>query len=365
MFITQSVIMLHYFFTIGTKTIDIKFLIFSFIFTISQLTTLLISSLTLGVNQLDIINVFARFISVFIFLCIPSKISISKHEFRRFMLFIVVLGLVASLYNMVINYKEILNILSINNPYEVNFNSFYLNRNSFAQLLLFSIIANSFLYSKKQTKFNLFCYFIYFINIVLTLSRTVMACVTIFLIVSLLIYKKNRIKASIAISIFIMSLILLIKFNPGIKNFIIDMVIRKEAGTSGRSDLWSVGIYILNNTNWIFGVGYISSIDIINNMGFDLHEFHNFYIETLVGGGITDLLLHFAILIFIIKRVRIIYKNDRKIGILYFSAYISFLFYALFESASIFAMGYVGTLFTIFIITIPLLYSNNFIADTV
>ena len=98
-------------------------------------------------------------------------------------------------------------------------------------------------------------------------------------------------------------------------------------------------------------------------MGFSSHEFHSFYIETLVGGGIIDLLLHLIILIFISARIKVIYKNDRKIGALYFSAYISLLVYAMFESASIFSMGYVGTLFTIFIVTIPLLYSNNFLSE--
>lgn len=365
LFSIQSVFILYYFFTSKRKTVDIKCLLFAFIFTISQLITILISSLTMNINYLEIINILARFTSVFIFLCIPSKVYITKDEFRRFMLLIVILGLAASLYNMVINYKGILNILNINNPYAVNFTSFYLNRNSFAQLLFFSIIANSFLWSEKQTKFNLFCYLIYFINIFSTLSRTVLACVFIFFMVLLFIYFRKSIKANIIIFVFITGLILLINFNTEINNFIINMIIRKEYGTSGRSNLWSIAIDILNKTNWIFGIGYISSMDIIKNMGYSLKEFHSFYIETLVGGGIIDLLLHFIIFIFALKRVMIIFKNDKKIGIIYFSAYISFLFYALVESASFFSMGYVGTLFTIFIITIPLLYSNSFMDNVV
>jgi len=363
MFILQSVIVLKYFLTSETKTIKIIFLIYALILTISQLITLLLSSLTIGINYLDIINAFARFISVFIFLCIPSKMTISKDDFRRFMLLITILGLVASLYNLVTNFREALNILNINNAYEVSFTSFYLNRNSFAQLLLFSIIANSFLNSETKRKYRLLFYLLYFINIFLTLSRTVLASVIIFLVVSSVIYKRNIIKGSIIILIAIIILALLIQTKPDIKRFIIDMVVRKETGTSGRTDLWSVGIRILDDSNWFFGVGYISSIDIINDMGFSSHEFHSFYIETLVGGGIIDLLLHLIILIFISARIKVIYKNDRKIGALYFSAYISLLVYAMFESASIFSMGYVGTLFTIFIVTIPLLYSNNFLSE--
>lgn len=364
LFVMQSAIMLYYFITSGIKTIDMKCLLFSFIFTISQFITFLISSLTMGINYLEIVNVFARFISVFIFLCIPSKMSISKDEFMRFMQFIVALGLVASLYNMIINFKEMLNILNISNPYEVNFSSFYSNRNSFAQLLFFSIVANTFLYSENKRKINLLYYLIYFINVFLTLSRTVLACVVIFLMVLSYVYNMNRIKASVVVFIFIIGSIVLVTNKPEIRNFIIDMVVRKEHGTSGRSELWFIAINILNEINWIFGVGYMSSMDIIKSMSKDLQEFHSFYIETLVGGGIIDILLHCIIFVVIIRRVKIISRIDRKIGVIYLSAYISLLFYALFESASIFTMGYVGTLFTIFIVTIPLLYSNGFLSKS-
>jgi len=353
--------MLYNFITRKKKVIDIKCLLFAFIFTICQLATLSISSLTIDIDYLEIINILARFIGVFIFLCIPSKVCISENEFRKFMLSIVILGLVASIYNLIINYKGILNILNISNPYSANFSSFYLNRNSFAQLLLFCIIANSFLFSKKRTNFNLFCYLIYFVNVFFTLSRTVLGCMLIFFITLLLILYRKKIKTYILIFVIIIGLILFINFNIEIKDFIIKMIIRKEYGTSGRNNLWLTAIEILNKTNWIFGIGYISSIDIINNMGYTLREFHSFYIETLIGGGILDLLLHFIIFIFTLKRIKIIYRNDRNTGSIYLSAYISFIFYALVESASFFSMGYVGTLFTIFFITIPILYSNNLI----
>lgn len=198
----------------------------------------------------------------------------------------------------------------------------------------------------------------------LTLSRTVLACVVIFLMVLSYVYNMNRIKASVVVFIFIIGSIVLVTNKPEIRNFIIDMVVRKEHGTSGRSELWFIAINILNEINWIFGVGYMSSMDIIKSMSKDLQEFHSFYIETLVGGGIIDILLHCIIFVVIIRRVKIISRIDRKIGVIYLSAYISLLFYALFESASIFTMGYVGTLFTIFIVTIPLLYSNGFLSKS-
>ncbi|NMB26780.1 MAG: O-antigen ligase family protein [Tissierellia bacterium] len=273
---------------------------------------------------------------------------------------IVYLGLVASLYNILANFSEMFNILNINNPYAVNFSSFYLNRNSFAQLLFMATIANTFLYTNERTKFNLICYFIFSINIFATLSRTVIACVLIFFSILLIIHFRKEIKAQNFILTLIISLVIIIRSNQEVSSFITNMIIRKDYGTSGRLVLWNFAFEILNKTNWVLGIGYISSVDIIKRMGYSLNEFHSFYIETLVGGGIIDLFLHILIFIFCFKNVKIIYYNDNITGIVYFAAYISFLLYGLVESVSFFTMGYVGTLFTIFIVTIPLLYSNSF-----
>ena len=365
LFLIQSAYVVYFFLTSGKRKIDARTLLFAFIFIVPPMITVIIASLTGEINYLDVVYILARFISVITFLCIPSRLHITQEGFLKFMRFLAILGLVAGLYNLIVNYRGILNILNISNPYVANFTSFYLNRNSFAQLLLFSIIANSFLWMQKQTKFGFFCYSIYIINLFSTLSRTVLACLLIFTIVLFLTYFRKRAKSSIIIFITIIGLFLFLNFYPKLNDFITDMVIRSEYGTSGRTDLWTVAIDTLNKTNWLFGIGYISSIDIIRSIGYTLNEFHSFYIETLIGGGITDLMLHIIILTFALKRILIIFKHDKKTGAIYFSAFVAFMSYALVESASFFSMGYVGTLFTIFIITLPYLYSNNFTLGTV
>lgn len=361
MFAVQALSMVIYFFVYTERVIEYKSILFALVFTIAPLITVFIASQKMDINYIEFINTLARFVSVFIFLCIPSRLTISKASMMKFMNYMVILGLIASFYNMAINYKGILSISNISNPYSVNFKSFYLNRNSFAQLLLFAIICNTFIWKERRSKISIFNYFVFFINLFATLSRAGIFCVLIFFIVLFLINFKNNIKTSLLIFIISIFLVIYISLNDELRNFLINMVFRVKIGTAGRSDIWITAIELLNKTNWLFGIGYINSVDVIKSMGVIHNEFHSLYLEIIVGGGILDLILHIIIFIIVIKRIQVILKNDKKIGQIYIAAFIAFLFYGVAESASFFSMGYVGTLFTIFLITVPIIYSNSFI----
>ncbi|MFA9396913.1 MAG: O-antigen ligase family protein [Clostridiaceae bacterium] len=359
-FLIQSVILFFYFWMWKQKPVDKKLFIMAWLFMISQTMTLLISSVNgLKIESFDFINVFARFISFFIFVSIPYKYNISKKGIERFMCYIVMFGFIACLYNMVVNFSGLKNILNISNPYAVDFKSFYLGRNGFAQLLFFSTVANTFLFFKRRSFYNWVCYILFAFNIFATLSRTVTASVGLFLLIFCLIYYRKKLLSKIILIIFAIIFIFTIASNATISGFIVNMLIRSDVGTSGRSDLWRTAIEMLNQNNWFFGIGYITSSTLLNNMC-NLDQFHNFYIETLVGGGLIDLLLHVIVFKFVSGNIKRIYKNDRTAGIVFTSSFTVMFFYAFFESISFFSIGYVDSIFRIFFITVPLLYSNNF-----
>ncbi|PCD09418.1 hypothetical protein CMV16_03155 [Peribacillus simplex] len=360
MFFIQAILLLIYFISHGKIKLDRSLFLFAWIFMTSQAITMFVSSLTgIQINNFDLINVFVRFISILLFVCIPLQFSISRKGLDSFMYSILMLGLVACAYNMIVNFNGILSITNINNPYAVNFKSFFTNRNSFAQFLFFCIIANTYLYFSKKSLINWVCYFILGLNLVVTLSRTVTASVCIFLLIFFMLYFRKKVLTQILTLISVGFLLFITYFNQKVSNFIVEMFIREDTGTSGRSAIWETGFQILDQSSFTVGIGYLTSTSLVASMGFP-NQFHNFYIETLVGGGIIDLFLHLLIFIFVLNKIKIIYKNDRSTGTIYFSGFLGLLFYAFFESASFFSMGYVDSLFRIFFITIPLLYSNSF-----
>ncbi|WP_028392018.1 O-antigen ligase family protein [Bacillus cihuensis] len=363
MFFIQVIILLLYFITHTKIKLNISLFLFAWIFMTSQAITIFVSALTgTTIDNFDFINVLVRFVSVLVFVCIPSQFRISRKGLDSFMGSILMLGLIACIYNMIVNFSGILSITSINNPYEVNFDSFFTNRNSFAQFLFFCVIANTYLYFTKKTIFYLVCYSILGLNIFATISRTVIASLCIFLFIFLIIYFRKKVLTQIMTFISVTLIFFILYFNEQVNNFIAENFIRKENGTSGRSEIWQAGFQILDQSSWTFGTGYLTSASLITNMGFP-NQFHNFYIETLVGGGIVDLLLHLLIFLFVLNKVIRIYKKDNVTSIIFLSGLSALLFYAFFESASFFSMGYVDSLFRLFFITIPLLYANSFVKD--
>lgn len=359
-FFIQVIIIVYYYVKVTKKLFHPNLLLLSLVFMISQAITLFqLSMRGIEWNSFDLINVFIRFATVLLFVSVPAIFSISREELNTFMFYLVFLGLIASVYNLAINFEGMLGIMSINNPYAANFKSFYLGRNSFAQLLFFCMIANTIIFYSNNRIINWISYIVFGLNIFTTLSRTVIATVSIFFIVFFIIYFKNKYITKVLTVLFVSIVFFAIVKNEELANFISTMLMRTETGTTGRSVVWNVGYDILDQTSWMFGTGYITSRNILSSMG-HTSQFHNFFIEVLVGGGIVDLLLHLSIFAFVIKKIRTIYRNDRLVGIVYFSGYIGLGFYSSFESASFFSMGYVDTLFRIVFITIPILYSNSF-----
>ena len=358
--VLQYLILLFYYSPHFIFGINKTLLLFSLIFMISQTFTLLFTSFSnnIEINNFDFINIFVRFITILLFVCIPMQFSISQKSLEKFMFGIVFLGIVACIYNIIVNFDGLLNITSINNSYEATFKSFFPNRNIFGQLLLFCIIANTYLFIKKSSLIYLFNYLILGLNLFTSFSRTAIASASIFLLLLLIYYLKRRFLLTLFISFFVIIISTIIISNENISVFLTNNLFRLENGTSGRTALWELGFQILKESNLIFGVGYLTGVNILNKLGLP-EQFHSFYIETLVGGGIIDLILHFVLILFIIEKIYKIYKKEQITGYIFFSAYIAFLFYAFFESASFFSMGYVDSLFRIFLITIPLLYANN------
>lgn len=360
-FLLQVAAIVIYYFVNTEMTINRELLLFAWLFMLSQSFTIYLALLrAIEVDNFDLINIFVRFIAVSIFVVLPSNLSISKKGLHSFMSLIVLLGVVASVYNLVINFKGILNILSINNPYAVNYKSFFINRNGFAQFLFFAIVANTYLFFTKKSTSYLLIQIFFILNLVATLSRGAIVSLGIFLLLFYFLYFKERYLTKIIILLLLSILVIIIAFNKQISDFIIEMVIREEMGTTSRIALWQIGVEILNQYNWLLGIGYFTSTGFLNMKGYSITEFHSFYIDTLVGGGIVDLLLYLALFSYIILRINNIYRNDRHTGVIYFASYLALFFYGMFESISFFSMGYVSTIFTIFFITIPLLYSNNF-----
>ncbi len=355
-FLIQNLLILFYFY--NKIKINKDVIIYSLLFSLIQIITIILYLIKNNTsNIMDILNVFVKFFSFFTIIGIFSKYKISKIQYSNFLKFLLFLGMIAIIFNFVRYYNEMLNIFYVNSAYEVKFNSFFINRNTYAQLLIFSFTSSFILYNQFKTKRYLLYTFIILLNLIFTFSRSALLVVIIFIISYYILSLKRKIINIIPLFAIPIIIIILLSFSQ-INEFIINIMIRPQSGTTSRVFLWRIGIDILAKNSIIFGVGNYKGIELMQSYGFSQREFHNFYIETLVTGGILELIVYIIIFIEIIKKVVKLKKADIIFYKWYVSLIVSIVFYLFFESASFLTIGYVGFLFTSIFILIPLTYYN-------
>ncbi|KPG72100.1 hypothetical protein AEQ18_02365 [Enterococcus sp. RIT-PI-f] len=157
----------------------------------------------------------------------------------------------------------------------------------------------------------------------------------------------------------IVAAVVFILRNQEIKDFIDKFFIRSDAASSGRIDIWKLGLDIYTDGNLLWGSGFYTALDIAKNKGLEVNQFHNFFVETLINGGLFELVLVLASLVYTLYAVVKSQKLNKDIKNIYFFSLIALTVLLCVESVSFYGLGFVETVNAIVFITIPLLMSNS------
>ncbi len=316
----------------------------------------------------DIVNIGCIFANIVLLYILMFNVKTKEEHINRFFKAIVYMGIFACFVNLCLYIKEILATIGIINLKErVNIKSFFANRNQFAFFLYISIISTFFVLEKLNKKNCKFILVIFFINLVLTMSRTGILVVLIFAFLMFLCSNKvsKNSKIFIVLSFVVISavvLIAIILFFPEVWNKLNSMFFRIEhvKNLSGRTDIWNVGINLLiqNPINFLFGVGRFYSTSLLHFETKTFTQFHNIYLDILLTSGLIGL-VYFSFIYYNVIRKIIKSNLSKKLKRMYICMYITYGIYILFESCGRFSVGASDTLCLIFFITIPLLHSNS------
>lgn len=323
-------------------------------------------------EQLDFINIICIFLNILMLFVCFTNLKIEEKYMTYFFVGMVFAGLVASAVNIYLYKEEILTMLTT--AKQISIKSFFAHRNQFAVFLYASIISNIMLIlrsNKKVVKVLLFIPLIIFgLSIITTSSRTGIATTALFVILFFITTSSIKFTHKFFIVylltvLLISSYVIIINKYPEIavktSDFVENVLIRENSIKSftGRNEFWKIAMEVLqkNKTNMSFGIGRFLAIDLIENYG--VTQYHNFYIEALMTGGVMELVFFIFIHIFTLIKV-FISKIDKKYKLFYLSMIISLAIYGMFESMSRFSIGCADTLCLIFFITVPLLHSNTY-----
>lgn len=308
----------------------------------------------------DWIYPFMRLASVTVFLVAPSQYCLTPKALRAFMKCMVVLGIFGCVFNIVLYHEHMMRVASIINPYAVTFRSFYPGRNLFAQLLMWCTIANTFLVIQKLERLAKLVYWFNYVllgaNLLLTFSRSSLISTTLFLLLIAFLCGRGKPTTQVILMLLVVCVVLW-SVSQAPDSFLYRIILRPGMGLTSRPAIWKTGVGLLGDYGWLFGVGYGTSTQVLEDMGYP-NEYHSFFISTLVGGGVMDLLVHGLVFLFLGRTIYRIYRADRMTGLVYLLAYVALTAKAMVESASFFAITYSGTLLTIFLVSVPVLYSN-------
>ncbi|MGI6114417.1 MAG: O-antigen ligase family protein, partial [Mahellales bacterium] len=197
--------------------------------------------------------------------------------------------LYACLINIVTNWSLIPSIITLSSGYAYNFKSFFSNRNTFALFLLAGVFLSGYRLTmmRKNLLDTLIGLFI-IMNLVLTLSRTSLLGMLVFFVVILVFReKKKKFKGLVRTAVLFGAIICLI-VATGLADFFIHAVIRADAGSTGRFDIWGIALNILIDGRILSGVGYGIS---------KFLTLHNTYLHILLSGGL--LLMAFYVRVFV------------------------------------------------------------------
>lgn len=246
--------------------------------------------------------------------------------------------------------------------------SFFAHRNQFAIFLYISIISNIFLIMRYGQKRYIIPLIIFGVSLVLTISRTGMLCTAFFIFLFFVTTPKIKIRYKLLIFFICAciggaSLKVVYEQHPDIAQKIEQVFIRTESikNFTGRSWVWEIGINLINKSNktMFLGVGRFLGVKALDIIKFsNITQFHSFYIDMLVTGGIMELVYLISIYLVVIVKV-LKSQMDKTFKAIYISVFISYAVYCSFESLGRFSIGCADTVCLIMFISIPLLHANS------
>ena len=198
--------------------------------------------------------------------------------FRIFAWFVVV----ACVFNMIVNIRQLFNIASISIYGSDATKSFFDNKNTFGVFLIFGAISATFLKVVEGNKKWLFAMAIFLLNEVMAMCRTAIVLTLFFIIVSFLVGDSKTLKSRIiALFIVLVAVIALYFSNSTIRNFIDNNLFGNTDSLDTRDGYIEKMLPLAKGIHLFFGYGDERSIELAGQYAGNRY-YHNTYLHLLI-----------------------------------------------------------------------------------
>lgn len=323
------------------------YIVFSFLTIVLNSNYLTGSIKALGTN----VNIISLPIILSIACSYRVKTELKGKTISKVLYFISFCGLFSVAFAWIINFGEILSVFNGASVYSVNVSGFFYGKNIYGAFVALTIAADLYILSIEKNLKRIAVIGIKFLAVVLSFSRAALLQAGVMLFVFLWTQKRKKSQDYIVLGIvFIVaiSVVVAILQSSQLYNFMYDSVFRVSVGDAGRQMLRNEAIEKVsdNLVGLIFGVGFFG-IDILNI------DIDNTYLYILFSGGVIKSLYYFVSMILSIVHIIYLKQADKNLYRICLSVYVSYLFFAWFESVAVLELGLLNFVFSLFIFVIP------------
>lgn len=339
--------------TINLSVIGIAYLFFYMVVNVACLITDFDISIT------TMFNLVIGVVLIYLFFDWPIREkNISKSDIFEFFRILVWFMLVACIYNMIVNAKQLLNITSISVYGSDATTSFFDNKNTFGVFLLFGTISATFCKIYEGKNKWLYITFLFLVNALMAMSRTAIVLIIFLLIASFLIGDKKTRKSRIFfLSILLFMSIVLYFTSSTISNYIDNNLFGNTQSLDIRDRYIERMLPLARGFYLYFGYGVEKSIQLTIEYAGNRY-YHNTYLQLLMEGGLMKLSVFVVGVIYSIRNTIKLCRMNKKIGYMCAATITTYLIYASIESVILFDTPVIAMLASIFVISIPRLFLN-------
>ena len=276
---------------------------------------------------------------------------IERDDLYNVMGVVVLFLFLCSVYNIVVNFSDIISLSTITNSYEVDIKGFFANRNVFGYMMALGISLATYLMIQTKKWGYLIPLIVMAISLVATMSRG--GILFAIISVGLFLLVKYKMRMFVPVLLFAGTAAYLSS-----QTFVQENLIRSDNGDTGRSSLREFGIDYFKEHNILTGSGQGAIDAIIEKYGHN--SYHNLYIESLATQGLVGIIAVISALILSYRNIRIIKSHDRELGTFLLILLFTYALYVSIEALPLFYATPNSVLTTYLLVMLPLMLANSY-----
>lgn len=313
-------------------------------------------------NSLALVTYMYAILMVFIMLLKGGNFKVSVEQYLIFLKCVIFVVLYISIYALINCREQYQTAFSITDAYGNELSSFLTSSHEFGMYLVAGIISaiiclHNFNFSPIKKLLYFACIGLFFVNLILTYSRTSIVAFAVFVAFYLFSSKNDKIKYVLVVVI--VALFLVYICVPKLQTFFVQTVF-KGGNNKSRNFLFEVGVDYFKNSPFIrkmFGNG-INSVRDYFTLTANHGSVHNGYLQVLLYFGIVGLTF---MLSFVIMRIVNSYKfrkSDIYYGSIFLSLALSGAMFMLTDTSCVFFSSIDSFFLTVFYFIIPMYLQN-------